>query len=100
MINLTHVQSYPTRYSHRPRTGKTSPSLPFLCMAACLCVYTCLYVCLHVCICVFVCACMCACMCASVCVPLASPEVCLLTASGCSRGVSVESVAHATYRII
>ena len=57
------------RCSTRNTTGKTSPSLPFLriaaraCMcAAHMCAYVCLHVCLYVCLYVFICACMCVCM--------------------------------------
>src|SRR6218665_3855989 len=48
-----------TRYPTHPRTGKTSPFLQFLRIAACFCLYVCIsmfvYVCLYVCVCVFVC---------------------------------------------
>ena len=49
----------------RPTTGKTSPSLPFLRIAACICLYLCLYVCICACMCVCMCeygCCMCACV--------------------------------------
>src|SRR6218665_1839603 len=61
--------------------GKTSPSLPFLRMAACLCACICAYVS----VCVRMAACMCAHMCSSFYaigvsaqLPLALPEMCLL----------------------
>jgi len=48
-----------TRYPTHPRTGKTSPFLQFLRIAACFCLYVCIsmfvYVCLCVCMCVYVC---------------------------------------------
>src|SRR6218665_1816670 len=60
-----------------PRTGKTSPSLQFLRIAACMCLY--------VCICVRVCVCVCVCMCAyvPVCVCVVCVFVCVSMAAVC-----------------
>src|SRR6218665_1765092 len=90
-----------TRFPTRPRMRKTSPSLPFLCMAAYLCVYiVCVLVCCaYVCVCVLVCVLLCVPMAKYVCLWLRKKCVCL-SASSFARSVSVESAAGATYPII
>src|SRR6218665_3226249 len=61
--------------------GKTSPSLPFLHIAACMCFYVCICSCMCVCMRVCMCVCMCAyvhvCVfvCVSVCASMAAVHV-------------------------
>src|SRR6218665_276508 len=57
---LCNTILYYTRCPTRPRTGKTSPSLPFLHIAACICLYVCIWA--------RMCACMCVCMRVCMCV--------------------------------
>jgi len=82
-----------TRCPTRPRTGKTSPYLPFLRIAACMFLYMCMYVCVYVCLyeCLYVC--ICACMCVCVCVWLL--YVCLYVYQMCFCSVCLD--AHPSY---
>jgi len=68
-----------TRCPTHPRRGKTSPSLPFLRIAACMC---CLYVCFYVHVYVFVCVLVCVSM-AAVYVLVCVPDVFLLCLLRC-----------------
>src|SRR6218665_1526972 len=75
MTGIEKGDYMPTRCTTHPRTGKSSPSLPYLHMAACLCSYMCLYLCICACMCV----CMGVCICAYVCVcVLVSVHICVL----------------------
>src|SRR6218665_1207467 len=105
-----------TRCPTCPRTGKTSPSLPFLRIAACMCLYVCICacmcVCMSVCMCAYVRVCVFVCVFVFVSIVAVCGHVCLLCLLKCllsaylyvplasPGGVSVESATGATYRII
>src|SRR6218665_205993 len=79
-----------TRCPTRPRTGKTSPSLPFVRIATCMCLYVCIFACMCVCMCACMHVCMCVFVCvfvfvsmAAVCVLVCVPDVLLLCLLRC-----------------